>query len=1793
MSAGPHDPQGSRVVLVGAHDFTHLAPLPAVSRNLTRLRELLTDPRVWGLPARNCVVIEQPEHRDEVLDALADAAAAATDLVLLYYAGHGLISPDTEDLLLSLPRCRPDRAYTTLPFQDVRNVLRSARRVPAKAVLLDCCFAGRALTGAMGAEDTRLAELSRVEGTYVLAAASATRQAIAPAGERYTAFTGRLIDVLEHGVPGGPRALDLATVHDHLHRVLPESGFPAPQQRNDDHGARIVLGWNRHPSAADHVPRLPPHLRELLHAQAIAARNFTYRLYDAPLDGLATVYVRQQARSAPTTGTTVETREEFRDHERNRHDGERRRRHFVPVESAVQPVAPARAAEDTLGLHRHVLITGGAGQGKSTLSLQLAASLAADYAAHAAQAPGAAAGPEGPAGPERKDRPERLLPLRVTAGRLAADRSALVPRLVRILSEELAPHLDYALPDDLLENLPEGTTCLLIVDGLDEITDPERRRALVAELAGRVRNPDSRFRLLITTRPLPNDELAPLQHAATGTYTLEPFDREQLREFAHRWFRDHADGQARAEGFLRQTEAAGIRDLVRIPLLSTVAALVYRKHPGTPLPSSRFTLYCDYFTLLAEAHLREVHEQQQTVLHRWTLRPAAHRASAAFLFEHRAELIEHLAVTVVTDPTAATRAVLDLALDWLDSHGCRPTRRGVSEWPGLVTSVLGASGVFTHHTDHLRFTHYSFAEHIAADVRADRLPTRFDATDPDWAHTVRRAVTGDLFAHAVLTHHAHRYDSGDAVLAWLTRGTGDYAALAGELLAGGVPASAAHVESFAAHLVLTLTMPPGRERLQRVVSDAAALIRQPAVRRVLDDYLASCYVNRELRVGIAQSLIAHDPGIAADILHDVLAATDTTASVRVAAVRALVRCGPEHLAEATEVLRAATTCSNPREVLARIDAATGIAALGPEHADIAAETLRDILAHAHTAADERGRAARALREVGPEHEVTAANALRAIRTAADAAVADRTLAAEWLAELGPAYIAEAAEALHAVIAAPEAGAGERHTAVTALGALGSDQAAEAIRLLREDLAADDNDAFIVAASAETLVQLAPDSLTEVLDPLRRLLSAPTSTARFRCDVARTMARLDPDRVREAATVIRAAFAAPTSRAYERSEAALRIGELGPEYIPEAASMLSGLLAAPTTGTAERYNAALNLAGLGPAFVPAAVRALRAILTAPDADDSARARAAQGMSRLGAAFVPEVVDVLGRLFSAPESSAAVRETIARALMDLAPDQAPRLAAVLRTLLAASDASAHDRIEHARILGYVEPGCSGDMVDVLRGVLNAPDTRIVDRRRAADALATRGKPTLAEGTSALRDLLTDPDANTDTRIWIAYDLSHLGREGRAAATSVFRDIFTSATAKPAERALAAQLMRYLGQGYAEEGIHMLRAILEDPESDARIRVGVAGSWSNLGPGFAEDAASILRSVIENAESDSGLRRVAAWELGWLGPDYAVEAQETLRQLLVSSHLDAKERCKAAEALLIIGNGYKGDIAEAMRGLATDPATSTFTRVAAAKTLGNLGIGYVEEGAERLRTFLASPDFTPAARGMAANELARLGQGYHAEGILALRRLLGSPEAEAEANANADSDTGTDTEADAETPAGTPAGAHDRVSIARLLFGFGPPYIPEAADAVRAVLADPASGAYVRIRAARLLGDLSPRFVDEAAGELRRLLADADLAAAPVSTRRAAAALGLLSPRFRAEAAEVLRGLPAGGIAPGYGSGAGSGSVLGTGTGDGSSRSDAESDTGAGTGGAPSTYARRAVTRILRDFGQGYAP
>ncbi|MFF1742950.1 caspase, EACC1-associated type [Streptomyces mirabilis] len=240
------NPARSRALLIGAHSFTDpdLEPLPAVARNLDRLAELLRDPSVWGLDAGHLSVLAEPD-RDQALGEAGRLADEAEDTLLVYYAGHGFVHDLSNELYLALPRTDPRRLYTALRYQDIRELLLGPQvRARRKVVILDCCWSGLALHGAMSA--TGLGGLSDIGGTFVLTATSETRTALAPPGETYTAFTGELIGALEKGVPEAPPLLTMTTLYRHLHDALVSKGRPTPQQRNGNTAGAIAVARNRH-----------------------------------------------------------------------------------------------------------------------------------------------------------------------------------------------------------------------------------------------------------------------------------------------------------------------------------------------------------------------------------------------------------------------------------------------------------------------------------------------------------------------------------------------------------------------------------------------------------------------------------------------------------------------------------------------------------------------------------------------------------------------------------------------------------------------------------------------------------------------------------------------------------------------------------------------------------------------------------------------------------------------------------------------------------------------------------------------------------------------------------------------------------------------------------------------------------------------------------------------------------------------------------------------------------------------------------------------------------------------------------------------------------------------------------------------------------------------------------------------------------------------------------------------------------------------------------------------------------
>ncbi|MGW2722408.1 caspase family protein [Streptomyces sp. NPDC001492] len=240
MSVLP-DPGASRAVLVGTSRYEYLEPLPAAANNLRALADLLCSPLSLQLPALHVTVVEDPVAAHAVVGAVRQAAAGATDTLIVYFAGHGLV--DAQDqLVLALPHTEFGRIETALPYDWVRQVLLLDSRAERHVVILDCCYSGLAL-GRMSA-GPGLADQAAVEGSFLLAAAAETRTALAPVGGTYTAFTGALLDTLRQGIPGGPALLDLGSLYRHLRLRLEARGHPVPQARDRNSGAQVALARN-------------------------------------------------------------------------------------------------------------------------------------------------------------------------------------------------------------------------------------------------------------------------------------------------------------------------------------------------------------------------------------------------------------------------------------------------------------------------------------------------------------------------------------------------------------------------------------------------------------------------------------------------------------------------------------------------------------------------------------------------------------------------------------------------------------------------------------------------------------------------------------------------------------------------------------------------------------------------------------------------------------------------------------------------------------------------------------------------------------------------------------------------------------------------------------------------------------------------------------------------------------------------------------------------------------------------------------------------------------------------------------------------------------------------------------------------------------------------------------------------------------------------------------------------------------------------------------------------------------
>jgi hypothetical protein len=172
--------------------------------------------------------------------------------------------------------------------------------------------------------------------------------------------------------------------------------------------------------------------------------------------------------------------------------------------------------------------------------------------------------------------------------------------LAQAVGDSLA-RWDLHAPTGWFEKRLARGQCLVLLDGLDEVADPEARRQVVAWVQ-RQMEACGRNRFIVTSRPYGYQ-----QHRLEGVTVLQisPFTRDQVERFVHNWYTANEIMSAQRDDVgVRQDAAQGANDLLRRlrntpdladlavnPLLLTMIATVHRYRSS--LPGRRVELYAE------------------------------------------------------------------------------------------------------------------------------------------------------------------------------------------------------------------------------------------------------------------------------------------------------------------------------------------------------------------------------------------------------------------------------------------------------------------------------------------------------------------------------------------------------------------------------------------------------------------------------------------------------------------------------------------------------------------------------------------------------------------------------------------------------------------------------------------------------------------------------------------------------------------------------------------------------------------------------------------------------------------------------------------------------------------------------------------------------------------------------------------------------------------------------------------------------------------------------------------------
>ncbi len=292
MAGQDPSPQTTLLILLGASRWPllKLGGSTAFGNAASDLRNyFLFDPKGFHLPKSNILdLFDSDDSNTDILDRISDflrdrittKKQLNVDIrdVLVYYIGHGGITKESSIFYLAIRRTREDaEKSTSIAMDDLAERLKKGASFQRRILILDCCFAARALRFLQGSKPVAFVSAKTIaafeekdqgegvpsRGTSFLASSGKDDPSVILPNETSTMFTSALLSALLTGDRYQEGEwLTLHTVHRLTEDFLREThgnDFPQPELHSPDQtqgNIATTIAFFPNPSAGAERARL-------------------------------------------------------------------------------------------------------------------------------------------------------------------------------------------------------------------------------------------------------------------------------------------------------------------------------------------------------------------------------------------------------------------------------------------------------------------------------------------------------------------------------------------------------------------------------------------------------------------------------------------------------------------------------------------------------------------------------------------------------------------------------------------------------------------------------------------------------------------------------------------------------------------------------------------------------------------------------------------------------------------------------------------------------------------------------------------------------------------------------------------------------------------------------------------------------------------------------------------------------------------------------------------------------------------------------------------------------------------------------------------------------------------------------------------------------------------------------------------------------------------------------------------------------------------------------------------------